>query len=208
VDLASCYLLCLSSDSKPDHPYSIASKTTLIVDDAAVTLKLLASILRNEGYKVQMASPAEQALSTLRTFRPDLVLVDVHLPGIDGFRSPAESGRMLACRLRAGSQIAMSVISTATIISTPASISTRSAPGWGHVSLNTTSICAEVDLKMKAKASNLLGAGLCHKSTGRTTSNSSSSCGTSERNDVASVKLPPPQGRHLQRHIRPTPTEC
>jgi two-component system OmpR family response regulator len=41
--------------------------------------------LRKEGYEVQIASNAEQALSTLRTFRPDLILVDVHLPGIDGF---------------------------------------------------------------------------------------------------------------------------
>jgi DNA-binding response OmpR family regulator len=63
----------------------MASKTILIIDDAAVTLKLLAGILRNEGYYVHIASTAEQALSTLRTFRPDLVLVDVHLPGIDGF---------------------------------------------------------------------------------------------------------------------------
>ena len=62
----------------------MTSKTILIVDDAAATLKLLASILRNEGYKLQIASTAE-ALSTLRTFRPDLVLVNVHLPGIDGF---------------------------------------------------------------------------------------------------------------------------
>jgi DNA-binding response OmpR family regulator len=66
-------------------PYLMASETILIVDDAAVTLKLIASLLRNEGYKVQIASNAEQALSTLRTFRPDLILVDVHLPGIDGF---------------------------------------------------------------------------------------------------------------------------
>lgn len=63
----------------------MASERILIVDDAAVTLKLIASILRNEGYKVQIASTAEQALSTLRTLRPDLILVDVHLPGIDGF---------------------------------------------------------------------------------------------------------------------------
>src|ERR1700687_4407523 len=63
----------------------MASETILVVDDAAVTLKLIASLLRNEGYKVQIASNAEQALSTLRTIRPDLVLVDVHLPGIDGF---------------------------------------------------------------------------------------------------------------------------
>jgi DNA-binding response OmpR family regulator len=63
----------------------MASETILIVDDAAVTLKLIASLLRQEGYKVQIASNAEQALNTLRTVRPDLILVDVHLPGIDGF---------------------------------------------------------------------------------------------------------------------------
>ena len=63
----------------------MASETILVVDDAAVTLKLIASLLRQEGYAVQIASNAEQALSTLRTFRPDLILVDVHLPGIDGF---------------------------------------------------------------------------------------------------------------------------
>lgn len=82
------------------------SKKILIVDDAPVTLKLLASILRNEGYKVQIASTEEQALSTRRTFRPDLVLVDVHLPGIDatnagGLRgSHGDPHRYIAGRLR------------------------------------------------------------------------------------------------------------
>jgi CheY-like chemotaxis protein len=74
-------------------PYLVASETILIIDDAAVTLKLIATILRSEGYKVQIASNAEQALSTLRTLRPDLILVDVHLPGIDGFELSRRMGR-------------------------------------------------------------------------------------------------------------------
>jgi ActR/RegA family two-component response regulator len=86
----------------------VASKTILIVDDAAVTLKLLASILRNEGHKV-----AEHALSNLRTFRPDLVLVDVHLPGIDASSAGGLRGCtvILGCTLLGG-YTAMSTVSS------------------------------------------------------------------------------------------------
>jgi two-component system, cell cycle response regulator DivK len=59
-------------------------ETILVVDDSIVTLKLLATVLRNNGYKVQLSSTAEQALSSLNTMRPDLVLVDIQLPGMDG----------------------------------------------------------------------------------------------------------------------------
>src|SRR5580692_6026150 len=59
-------------------------KTLLVIDDAAFNLKLIATVLRNSDYKVQLASTAEQALSSLNTLRPDLVLVDIQLPGMDG----------------------------------------------------------------------------------------------------------------------------
>src|ERR1700729_2717696 len=60
-------------------------ETILVVDDAVFNLKLIATVLRNSGYKVQLSSTAEQALSSLNTLRPDLVLVDIQLPGMDGF---------------------------------------------------------------------------------------------------------------------------
>src|ERR1700683_2171083 len=56
----------------------------LVVDDAVFNLKLIATVLRNNGCKVQLASTAEQALSSLNTLLPDLVLVDIQLPGMDG----------------------------------------------------------------------------------------------------------------------------
>jgi len=59
-------------------------ETILIVEDSAVTLKVTAAALRAEGYKVQVASTAEQALSSLRSWKPDLILVDIMLPGMDG----------------------------------------------------------------------------------------------------------------------------
>jgi two-component system, cell cycle response regulator DivK len=62
----------------------VAGETILIVEDSAVSLKLTAALLRTEGYRVHIASTAEQALSTLRTLRPHLMLVDLQLPGMSG----------------------------------------------------------------------------------------------------------------------------
>jgi two-component system cell cycle response regulator DivK len=62
----------------------MSAETILVVDDAIFNLKLIATVLRNSGYKVQLSSTAEQALSSLNTLRPDLVLIDIQLPGMDG----------------------------------------------------------------------------------------------------------------------------
>jgi len=57
---------------------------SLIVDDNPINLKLLRLTLEVEGYAVRMAVDAEQALVTLATFRPRLILMDLQLPGMDG----------------------------------------------------------------------------------------------------------------------------
>jgi DNA-binding response OmpR family regulator len=62
----------------------MAGETILVVDDAPVSLKLAATVLRSEGYKVHLASTAEQALITFRTLVPRLLLVDLQLPGMNG----------------------------------------------------------------------------------------------------------------------------
>ena len=56
----------------------------LVVEDMVDSLKVTASALRSAGYRVTIASTAEQAWSTLRTLQPDLVLVDFMLPGMSG----------------------------------------------------------------------------------------------------------------------------
>jgi two-component system cell cycle response regulator DivK len=62
----------------------MSGSTILIVEDSPVSLKLTASVLRSEGFRVQVASSAEQALTSLRSSKPDLVLVDLMLPGMSG----------------------------------------------------------------------------------------------------------------------------
>jgi len=57
----------------------------LIVDDENAARTALEFLLRREGYEVRDASDGETALTECATFRPDLILLDILMPGIDGF---------------------------------------------------------------------------------------------------------------------------
>jgi CheY-like chemotaxis protein len=56
----------------------------LIVEDNEMTLMLLRDVLSTQGYRVLEASSAEDALVVARAERPQLILMDVQLPGMDG----------------------------------------------------------------------------------------------------------------------------
>ena len=56
----------------------------LVVDDAPVNLKLMRLLLTHEGYEVRTAERAEDALQMLSNYRPDLILADIQLPGMNG----------------------------------------------------------------------------------------------------------------------------
>ena len=57
----------------------------LIVEDEPTLLDTLKYNLERQGYEVVTASDGVQALSTARTEKPDLVILDIMLPGLDGF---------------------------------------------------------------------------------------------------------------------------
>jgi putative two-component system response regulator len=57
----------------------------LVVEDDAVNARLMERLLTSEGYAVQVSPDGERALEILARVRPDVVLLDVQLPGIDGF---------------------------------------------------------------------------------------------------------------------------
>jgi CheY-like chemotaxis protein len=59
-------------------------QTVLVVDDNALNRELLRLVLEQEGYVVSEAATAEDALELAAQTRPDLVLMDCHLPGMDG----------------------------------------------------------------------------------------------------------------------------
>ncbi|MBF6355917.1 response regulator transcription factor [Nocardia higoensis] len=57
----------------------------LVVDDEPMIVELLSVSLRFQGFEVQTAVDGAQALDRARVFRPDALIVDVMMPGIDGF---------------------------------------------------------------------------------------------------------------------------
>lgn len=56
----------------------------LIIDDEEAIIKLVISYLRPEGYDIYTATNGVAGLQAFRAFKPDLVVLDVMLPGIDG----------------------------------------------------------------------------------------------------------------------------
>jgi CheY-like chemotaxis protein len=60
------------------------SARILIVDDNATNLKLAATVLELAGFEVAVAEDAERALERIVAACPDLVLMDIALPGMDG----------------------------------------------------------------------------------------------------------------------------
>jgi putative two-component system response regulator len=57
----------------------------LAVDDTAASLRLLTDILKEEGYEVRSAISGELALRAAAASPPDLVLLDIRMPGMDGY---------------------------------------------------------------------------------------------------------------------------
>ena len=56
----------------------------LIVDDHPINIELARFVLSADGFEVEIAADAEQALARISTSRPDLVLMDIQMPGTDG----------------------------------------------------------------------------------------------------------------------------
>ena len=57
----------------------------LIVDDEPNIVLSLEFLLRQQGYEVSVARDGEEALAAAEAWRPDLMVLDVMLPGLDGF---------------------------------------------------------------------------------------------------------------------------
>lgn len=66
---------------------STPSDTILVVDDTPANLALLFTGLRNAGYKVLINERGDVALQTAAYVLPDLIILDVMMPGIDGFET-------------------------------------------------------------------------------------------------------------------------
>jgi diguanylate cyclase (GGDEF)-like protein len=60
-------------------------ETILIVDDSSDNLRLLSTMLQSQGYQVKKAISGAFALQSLELIKPDLILLDVNMPGLNGY---------------------------------------------------------------------------------------------------------------------------
>lgn len=76
----------------PRHP------RILVVDDDPDILDALAEILENEGYQVDRARNGQEALEHLAADKPDLILLDLMMPVMDGWEFARRVGEQPDCR--------------------------------------------------------------------------------------------------------------
>jgi two-component system alkaline phosphatase synthesis response regulator PhoP len=69
----------------------------LVIDDEPSILNLVTAYLKPEGYEVCVAADGQSGLKAARAFKPDLIILDIMLPGMDGLE--------LLARLRRESQV-------------------------------------------------------------------------------------------------------
>ena len=60
------------------------AKKIMIVDDEESLIQLLTAILESANYEVVSASNGEECLDKLKTYKPDLILLDMMMPGMSG----------------------------------------------------------------------------------------------------------------------------
>lgn len=88
-------------------PIDLRGRKILVVDDDRLNVRILSNILKTEGYTLADADSGERALDVYEKFRPDLVLLDVMMPGMDGFTT------CRTLRQRYGSETAAVIFITA-----------------------------------------------------------------------------------------------
>ncbi|GJL78899.1 MAG: hypothetical protein NPINA01_18880 [Nitrospinaceae bacterium] len=66
---------------------SVLGNKVLIVDDTPANIDVLRKTLEPEGYELSVATSGESALKIASHFKPDLILLDIMMPGIDGYET-------------------------------------------------------------------------------------------------------------------------
>jgi CheY-like chemotaxis protein len=68
----------------------MANETVLVVEDNAINMKLVRSLLQIGKYRVLEAVDGESGIKLAREHHPDLILMDIQLPGMDGLTATRE----------------------------------------------------------------------------------------------------------------------
>jgi len=81
-------------EPRPKPPAPQETRRVLVVDDNVDSADSLAILLRMVGYEVEIAYDGPETLDTGRSFRPDVILLDIGLPGMDGYEVVRELKKM------------------------------------------------------------------------------------------------------------------
>ena len=65
---------------------SVEQTTILVIEDEKDILELITFNLKNDGFNVITSIDGEEGLEKTRLYNPDLILLDIMLPGINGFQ--------------------------------------------------------------------------------------------------------------------------
>ncbi len=88
----------MTSDSASTATASAASQRVLLVDDNVDAVESMEILLQAFGYEVATAVHPDLALAQLEAFEPSAAVIDIGLPGMDGYELAAEIRRRLAGR--------------------------------------------------------------------------------------------------------------
>ena len=61
-------------------------KKILIVEDSKTVVHLISSVLEGHGFTIQVDFNGDQAVNLAKDFKPDMILLDVNLPAMDGYQ--------------------------------------------------------------------------------------------------------------------------
>ncbi|MDO8141301.1 MAG: response regulator, partial [Candidatus Brocadiales bacterium] len=62
----------------------MSDKNVMVVEDNEKNRKLMRVVLKAKGYNISEAATGEEALNLLKNQKPDIILMDIQLPGVDG----------------------------------------------------------------------------------------------------------------------------
>ena len=67
------------------HKVSIATAKILVVDDEPEITEIVEAFLTEYGYKVAVENSPQRAVAQAKAFKPDVILLDIMMPGVDGY---------------------------------------------------------------------------------------------------------------------------
>ena len=81
-----------------DESIDISHKVILVIDDSALDRKLISKVLERKNFEVHSAASGEEGISMIKDVKPDLILLDIMMEGMDGLETCQHLKEMPECK--------------------------------------------------------------------------------------------------------------